>query len=153
MKKLDVLTKYSDELKNAYSLNDIDVIFRNKKHRGVFECRPLFFSKYKYVIYISTREPFREFFLDMDNEIIKGWLAHEFGHIVQYRRMNSFELFWTGVKYLLSHSFRKKFELEANHIAYGMGYEDNLRRSIDYYLESKYLSKKFKNNLRKFYVE
>jgi hypothetical protein len=37
--------------------------------------------------------------------VIVGWLAHELGHVLDYKDRSSINLMWFGVMYYFSHDF------------------------------------------------
>ncbi|MCB9261540.1 MAG: hypothetical protein H6607_04130 [Flavobacteriales bacterium] len=85
------------------------------------------------------------------SEVIVGWLAHELGHILDYKDRSSWNLAWFGVKYYFLTSFLKKAEITADHNAVKHGFIDEIVVSKEFGRNPKYFPKDYIAKLNRLY--
>jgi len=119
--KIEALTALSffPELKN------IKIIFTGKKIRTTMQARPkndiLFKRKNKrtYYVYLNNNKG-KHHSMDLGqfsyNSLV-GILGHELSHVAYYSGKGSLAIAENGILYIISHSFREKFEKETDRTA------------------------------------
>ena len=88
---------------------------------------------------------------DLPGEIIKGWFAHEFGHIVDYENRSVLGMAWYGLKYVFSESFARNAEAEADVIAVQHGFYQYVKKTKEFLL-SDAISSKYRDKLTRNYM-
>ncbi|MDX1628394.1 MAG: hypothetical protein R3345_06825 [Fulvivirga sp.] len=89
---------------------------------------------------------------DLPKDVLTGWFAHELGHIVDYQSFNSLQMIQYGIKYLTSHSFKKKVEHAADYIAIDHGFHDEIIAAKNFILNHHLLDEAYKDKIRKYYM-
>ena len=89
---------------------------------------------------------------DIPNQVLEGWFAHELGHISDYEQYTNFEMLLYGIKYLLSSSFKKKVEHEADYIALKKGFRKEIIATKKYILTEGLFSDRYTSIIKKYYL-
>lgn len=89
---------------------------------------------------------------EVPNEVLKGWFAHELGHVIDYLDRGFLGMLWFGIRYLRSKNFRIRTEHEADKIAVANGFSDSILATKKYILEHSALSAKYKARIKKYYL-
>lgn len=89
---------------------------------------------------------------DVPEKVLKGWFAHELGHIVDYKQHSNFRMIFFGIKYMLFKKFKKKVEHDADYIAITYGYHDEILATKRYIIEHDLIGHKYKNKILKYYL-
>lgn len=106
----------------------VKLVFRPKTNY-VMQARPrvkgFFFGRRTYRVIVSSHEKYRGFLDTLSAEPIRGWFAHELGHIVDYQQRGRLGTVWLAVQYISSEKFRRNVELRTDicAIQHGCGYE------------------------------
>lgn len=90
--------------------------------------------------------------IDVPDDVLKGWFAHELGHLVDYKQHSNFQMIIFGIKYLLSKKFKKKVEHDADYIAITYGYHEEILATKRYIVEHDLIGDKYKNKILKYYL-
>ncbi|NIJ45166.1 hypothetical protein FHR24_001605 [Wenyingzhuangia heitensis] len=85
-------------------------------------------------------------------EVLKGWFAHELGHVSDYKEYSNWGMIWYGIKYLTLKSFKKQVEHKADYIALTKGFKNQLLKTKRYILLSDVFSSKYLINMNKYYM-
>lgn len=85
------------------------------------------------------------------SNVIVGWLAHELGHVVDYKDRSSLNLMWFGVMYYFSYNFLRKAEITADKNAVERGFIDSIVESKRFGRNPKYFPQSYINKLNTFY--
>lgn len=89
---------------------------------------------------------------DVSEEVLKGWFAHELGHVVDYKQHSNIEMIIFGIKYLLFKEFKKKVEHDADYIAITYGFQDEILATKRYIIEHDLIGDKYKSKILKYYL-
>ncbi|NJB81841.1 hypothetical protein [Wenyingzhuangia aestuarii] len=89
---------------------------------------------------------------EVPKDVLKGWFAHELGHVVDYEQHSNFGMLWYGLRYVTSGSFKKKVEHKADYIALKKGFKNSLLKTKRYILLSDVFSSKYLINMNKYYL-
>ena len=109
----------------------------------------------KYYILISERfhiehEEFS--IMDVDDEVLIGWLGHELGHVMDYRDRSSLGMLIFGVKYLFSKKFLKEVERTADRYAVKHGMYQYILATKNFILNNTSITPKYKNRIKELYL-
>ncbi len=89
---------------------------------------------------------------EVPDDVLKGWFAHELGHVMDYLGRSFFGMIWFGFRYVVSKKFRIRTEHEADKIAIKYGMAEDILRTKRYILEHSGLPEKYKARIKKYYM-
>lgn len=89
---------------------------------------------------------------DLPKEVLRGWFAHELGHMVDYEKHSNLEMIGFGIKYLVSDKFKREREHEADSIAIRHGFKQEIIAAKKYILENDFISPTYQNQIKKYYM-
>lgn len=89
---------------------------------------------------------------DVPEEVLKGWFAHELGHVVDYKRHSNFQMIIFGIKYLLFKKFKKKVEYDADYIAITHGFHSQILATKRFIIDHDLIGEKYKKKILKYYL-
>lgn len=90
--------------------------------------------------------------VDVPDNVLKGWFAHELGHVVDYKQHSNFQMIFFGIKYLLSKKFKKKVEHDADYIAITYGFHEEILATKRYIVDHDLIGDKYKDKILKYYL-
>jgi hypothetical protein len=156
-KEAKIALSYYPELKDT----PIEFRFKEGIKKSTMLAQPVFWSlfksrkKRKYLILIDpyieiSGKKFKT--IDVDKEIVVGWLGHELGHIRDYKNRSSLNLIWFGIRYLFSDSYIKEAERAADTYAVASGMEDYILKTKAFILDQADISEIYKQRIKKYYL-
>ncbi|MEB2774167.1 hypothetical protein SYJ56_02555 [Algoriphagus sp. D3-2-R+10] len=89
---------------------------------------------------------------DLPDEVLRGWFAHELGHIVDYENHTNAGMIIYGIRYSLSDQYKREREHEADSIAIRHGFKDEIIVAKKYLLENDFISPAYQSQIKKFYM-
>lgn len=89
---------------------------------------------------------------DLPEEVLKGWFAHELGHMIDYENHSNVGMIAYGIRYTLSDEYKRDREHEADSIAIRHGFKKEIIATKKYLLENDFISPKYQDQLKKFYM-
>ncbi|MHA7130617.1 hypothetical protein [Algoriphagus namhaensis] len=89
---------------------------------------------------------------DLPDEVLRGWFAHELGHIVDYENHSNVGMIAYGIRYTLSDQYKRDREHEADSIAIRHGFRQEIIATKRYLLENDFISPAYQEQLRKNYM-
>jgi hypothetical protein len=107
---------------------------------------------YKITVGIYIKDSDKAHVHDLPEEVLKGWFAHELGHVVDYESYSNFGMISYGIKYLTSKSFKKEVEHKADEYAINHGFGHEIIEAKKYILSSPLFSEDYQNIIRTFYM-
>lgn len=125
------------------------------------QAQPVFSSifrkrgKRSYVILISeTIHIGDDYFdiLDLEDDIMIGWLGHELGHVMDYRSRSGFGMMIFGLRYLYSKNYLKEAERRADSFAIRHGMGNYIIATKNFILNHSDISEKYKDRIRRLYL-
>lgn len=127
-------------LKHFPELKDTYIKFKYKKlPDAIMQVQPYVFSMIfrkkenrKYKIYINLLPSVDAPLEDFPKNVIKGILAHEFGHICYYMERNNISLIMDFLRYPVNCPFKKEFERNTDIIAIQHGLGQYLKEAWQY---------------------
>ncbi|SHI38641.1 hypothetical protein SAMN04488096_101389 [Mesonia phycicola] len=144
-------------------LKDTPIAFRFKKEikKSTMQAQPAFKSIFKskknraYVILISEKFQIEEeefSILNVEDDVLIGWIGHELGHIVDYLHRGTFGMIIFGFKYLFSTAHIQEVERAADTYAVKHGMYQYILATKNFILNNTSISPKYKNRIRKLYM-
>lgn len=88
----------------------------------------------------------------LPEEVLRGWFAHELGHIMDYRNRSSLGLIWFGIRYLSSSTYRRRSEYIADQYAIRHGFHEEIITAKRFILENDLLTPEYKAIIDKYYM-
>ena len=115
-----------------------DFIFRAKSKRH-----------YYVIISTSVKNNSEDLLQRMSKCALTGILAHEYAHIIDYSSRSDLGMIWFGIRYFFD---KKKIETGTDLEAINRGFGDELIEFDRYIYKSKFASKKYLLNKKKYYL-
>ncbi|WP_425391353.1 hypothetical protein [Ekhidna sp.] len=151
---LNVLNQYD-------SLDGYKLILKQRKVKGttmqaqpVINITKLFGGPDRYKIklarYVRDSESIKV--SELPDIVLKGWFAHELGHVVDYAPHSTIGMIKYGIKYLVSSNFRKEVEHRADKIAIDAGFHEEILATKRFVFEHDLIDDSYKNQMRKYYM-
>lgn len=139
----------------------IEFRFSENIRKSVMQAQPLYLTMYKprkkrsYLIKIS-----RYFFLkgkkmhlhDLPEDVLVGWLGHELGHIMDYKRRDAWSMILFGIGYITSKSFIMSAERFADTYAVNHGLGDYILATKNFILHQAGMPKEYIHKINKLYL-
>jgi hypothetical protein len=89
---------------------------------------------------------------DLPEKVLRGWFAHELGHIVDYENHSNIGMIAYGIRYSLFDHYKREREHEADSIAIRYGFKQEIIATKKYLLENDFISSKYQDQLKKYYM-
>ncbi|MGO3690115.1 MAG: hypothetical protein ACTJF0_06625 [Psychroflexus halocasei] len=160
----DVIKPQVEKALSFYpELKDTPITFKFKKDikKSTMQAQPKFASLLKsrknrsFIILISEKfhiegEEFKV--VDVDDDIMIGWIGHELGHVMDYRDRGKFDMFIFGLKYLFSSAHIKEVERAADTFAVEHGMYEYILATKNFILNNTSISPEYKTRIKKLYM-
>jgi len=167
--KIAYINLDSEKIKNSFSsvyqkfnsLHHHQMILEQKRVSGsTMQAQPqialnkLFSNSrnYKITVGIYIKDSDKAHVQDLPEGVLKGWFAHELGHVVDYESYSNLGMISYGIKYLSSKSFKKEIEHRADEYAIDHGFGKEIIEAKKYILSSPLFSEDYQNIIRTFYM-
>lgn len=89
---------------------------------------------------------------DLPVQVLRGWFAHELGHIIDYENHSNAGMIAYGIRYSLSDEYKRQREHEADSIAIRHGFREDIIATKKYLMESDFISPDYQAQLEKYYM-
>lgn len=89
---------------------------------------------------------------DLPDVVLRGWFAHELGHIVDYENHSNVGMIFYGIRYTLSDQYKRDREHQADSIAIRHGFREEIIATKKYLLENDFISPTYQDQLKKYYM-
>ncbi|MGO1752417.1 MAG: hypothetical protein ACTHYV_07985 [Psychroflexus sp.] len=160
----DVIKPQVEKALSYYpELKDTPITFKFKKDikKSTMQAQPKFASLLKsrknrsFIILISEKfhiegEEFKV--VDVDDDIMIGWLGHELGHVMDYRDRGKFDMLIFGLKYLFSSAHIKEVERAADTFAVEHGMYEYILATKNFILNNTSISPEYKARIKRLYM-
>ncbi|MFD2698656.1 hypothetical protein ACFSQ0_11685 [Mesonia sediminis] len=144
-------------------LKDTPIAFRFKKEikKSTMQAQPSFASFLKsrknraYIIFISEKfhiEDEEFSILDVEDDVLIGWIGHELGHVMDYRDRGTLGMAVFGLKYLFSTAHIQEVERTADTYAIKHGMKDYILATKNFILNNADLSPAYKARIKNLYM-
>jgi len=88
----------------------------------------------------------------LPEEILRGWFAHELGHVMDYEIHSNFGMIRFGLKYLFSEKYKKAVEHKADQYAIENGFGADIIKTKRFIYASDLFSEQYKENMKTYYM-
>lgn len=92
------------------------------------------------------------FISDLPKSVLRGWFAHELGHIVDYENHSNAGMIAYGIRYVLSDKYKREREHEADSIAIRHGFRKDVIAAKKYILENDFISPAYQEQIKRYYM-
>lgn len=151
---LEVLTEY--EKLHPYEITLIKEELKNSTMQAqpIINIGNLFSGTKRYKVQLAetVRDAEELVIAEVPRDVLKGWFAHELGHIVDYEIRSNMSMIGYGLRYTFSKKFKRACEHQADSIAIEHGFHKEIIATKKYLLENELVSEAYKEKLRKFYM-
>lgn len=156
MDKIEIAFKKAREYYPELINEDIRIVYSDIS--SVMQSRPkiisLFLKKRTYLIIINNNpENTGINYKKINKETLVGWFGHELAHIIDYKKMNFFQLIIFGIKYLFSRSFKRKIERKTDTTAVNRGLGKKLIKTIRIVTKNPKIKLNYRKNISKYYLK
>lgn len=155
--EVEIALSYYPELKNT----TINFEFKKEIKKSTMQAQPDFNSFFKskgnraYNIFISETVNIKGetyFTKNMPKDVLIGWIGHELGHVMDYRKRSNLNLIWFGIKYLLSDNHIAEAERSADTFAIKSGMEKYILKTKEFILNQANIDKEYIARIKKYYL-
>lgn len=152
---------FTNVLHSYQSLHTYEIILEQKPVKGsTMQAQPVIswrsllggISKYKVSLAVYVRDSKQLKVNELPQDVLTGWFAHELGHVVDYEAYSTLSMIGYGIRYLLSDSFKRKVEHQADYIAIRNGFRAEIIAAKRFILENELLDDAYKSKIRKYYM-
>lgn len=144
-------------------LKEVPITFKFKKkiRKSTMQAQPRYSSFFKkrknreYVILISKKfhiEDDTYNILDVADKIMIGWIGHELGHIMDYKRRSAVGMLIFGFKYLFFHKHIQTVERTADTFAVKHGMGEYILATKNFILNHSNISPTYKSRIKRLYL-
>ena len=151
---------FIDVFKGFKSLHSHKIILKRKNIRKTtMQAQPIinghFFNRKRraYAVYFRETTLIHEDIKvkDLPEDVLKGWYAHEFGHIVDYQNRGPWNMIWFGITYLLSEHRKCGAEKMADVYAVKNGFAKEIKAMKTYIIEHADIDPDYRARIKKYY--
>lgn len=108
----------------------------------------------EYVIHVSPRSKIDPAVRtsSMPSDVLRGWFAHELGHVMDYLQRSWSQLIRFGLDYSFSNSARIGMEKAADIYAIRYGFGKEIKATKDFILNHADVDERYKEQINKYYL-
>jgi hypothetical protein len=151
---LEVLAEY--EKLHPYEITLIKEELKNSTMQAqpIINLKNLFSGTKRYKVQLAetVRDAEEIIISEVPRDVLKGWFAHELGHIVDYEVRSNMSMIGFGLKYTFSDKFKRACEHQADSIAIEHGFHNEIIATKKFILENELVGEAYKEKLRKYYM-
>ncbi|MEX1003645.1 MAG: hypothetical protein WDZ35_16115 [Crocinitomicaceae bacterium] len=161
IKNEKIIAIFKEVLEEFESLHNCEIVLGRKRLRSsTMQAQPdirlwdIFSTTNRYKVNLGYHIKDKEELIiaNVPDEVLKGWFAHELGHLVDYRQHSNLKMLAFGFKYVFSSSFRMKAEHDADYIAIKYGFFEEILATKDYILDHDLIEDEYKAKIKKYYL-
>ena len=151
---LDVWKEYKSLHSYRFSVVQKHLSSSTMEARPVIDLSDVFGKKRGYKLNVADKvlDSGELLVADLPEEVLRGWFAHELGHIVDYENHSNFGMITYGIRYSLSDTYKREREHEADSIAIRHGFRKEVIATKRYLLENDFISTSYQDQLKKYYM-
>lgn len=157
----EILKEAMAALAHYPELKDVSIEFKFKKHlqKSFMQAQPkltdIFKKERHYLVLMNWKlsiEHEQYSILNIPSDTLIGWLGHELGHLMDYRRKSGMGLIIFGLRYLTSYKFIRKAERAADIFAITHGMKDYILSTKNFILNHTGFSETYKKRIKRLYL-
>lgn len=151
---LDVWKEYKELHSYGFDVIQNTLSSSTMQAQPVIELSDIFGKNRRYKIDVAEKVLDSDDLLlsDLPDKVLRGWFAHELGHIVDYENHSNIGMVTYGIRYVLSDKFKREREHEADSIAIRHGFRSDVIAAKKFILENDFISPDYQNQIKKYYM-
>ena len=151
---LDVWQEYKELHDYGFDVIQSNLSSSTMQAQPVIELSDIFGKNRRYKLDVAERVMGSNdlYIADLPTNVLRGWFAHELGHIVDYENHSNFGMVTYGIRYVLSDKFKREREHEADSIAIRHGFRTDVIAAKKYILENDFISPAYQAQIKKYYM-
>jgi len=151
---LDVWQSYKSLHKYGFDVLQSNLSSSTMQAQPVIELSDIFGKNRRYKLDVAEKvmDSGDLYLSDLPQDVLRGWFAHELGHIVDYENHSNFGMITFGIRYVLSDDYKREREHEADSIAIRHGFRTDVIAAKKYILENDFISPAYQNQIKKYYM-
>ena len=151
---LDVWQQYKELHSYGFDVIQSNLSSSTMQAQPVIELSDIFGKNRKYKLDVAEKVLDSEdlFIADLPENVLRGWFAHELGHIVDYENHSNAAMIAYGIRYVLSEKYKREREHEADSIAIRHGFRTDVIAAKKYILENDFISPAYQDQIKRYYM-
>ncbi|REG94494.1 hypothetical protein [Algoriphagus antarcticus] len=151
---LEVWQHYTSLHRYGFEVVQKDLTTSTMQARPVIDLGDVFGKKRQYRLDVAEKvlDSGEINVADLPEEVLRGWFAHELGHIVDYENHSNAGMIAYGIRYSLSDEYKREREHEADSIAIRHGFREEIIVAKKYLLENDFISPAYQSQIKKYYM-
>ncbi len=151
---LEVWNDYQDLHQYGFDIVQSTVSSSTMQAQPVIELTDIFGKNRRYRLDIAEKilDSGDLYIKDLPEDVLRGWFAHELGHIVDYENHSNFGMITYGIRYVMSDTYKREREHEADSIAIRQGFRTDIIAAKKYILENDFISPAYQDQIKKYYM-
>ena len=156
------LKTYFEEVYKVYEdLHPYKMVLQQKRVKAstmqaqpIISLRSLLGGKRKYKIQMGVfvKDSTEALIESLPEKVIKGWYAHELGHLIDYEEYSDHQMVIYGIKYLSSEAFKRKVEHDADLHAINHGFGEEIIAAKKFIFSSELFGEQYKQHIKTYYM-
>lgn len=151
---LEVWQEYNSLHGYGFDVIQSELTSSTMQAQPVIDLSELFGSSRRYRLELAEKvmDSGDLYLADLPEDVLRGWFAHELGHIVDYENHTNFGMVTYGIRYVLSDKFKREREHDADSIAIRHGFRNDVIAAKKYILENDFISPAYQDQIKKYYM-
>jgi hypothetical protein len=151
---LEVWEEYKDLHQYGFDIVQNTVSSSTMQAQPVIELSDIFGKNRRYRLDVAEKilDSGDLYIEDLPQDVLRGWFAHELGHIVDYENHSNFGMITYGIRYVMSDKYKREREHEADSIAINKGFRTDIIAAKKYILENDFISPAYQDQIKKYYM-
>ena len=151
---LDVWQHYSELHSYGFEVIQSNLASSTMQAQPVINLRDIFGKNRQYKLDVAEKVLDSDdlYIADLPDNVLRGWFAHELGHIVDYENHSNAGMVAYGIRYVLSDKYKREREHEADSIAIRHGFRKDVIAAKKYILENDFISPAYQDQIKRYYM-
>ncbi|PZX54971.1 M48 family metalloprotease [Algoriphagus chordae] len=151
---LDVWQHYKELHNYSFDVIQSKLSSSTMQAQPVIEISDVFGKNRRYKLDVAEKVLDSEdlYIADLPENVLRGWFAHELGHIVDYENHSNLGMIVYGLRYTFSDQYKRDREHEADSIAIRHGFRGDVIAAKKYILENDFISPAYQIQISKYYM-
>lgn len=151
---LDVWEQYKELHSYGFEVVQSSLSSSTMQAQPVIDLGDVFNKNRKYRLDVAEKVFGSEdlYIADLPDDVLRGWFAHELGHIVDYENHTNAGMIAFGIRYIFSDQYKREREHEADSVAIRHGFRSDVIVAKKYLLENEFISPAYQSQIKKYYM-
>lgn len=143
------------------ALHDAEIVLERKVLKGsTMQAQPVIslvglFGKiesYRISLAKHVRDTENLLVNELPEDVLRGWFAHELGHVVDYHSRSPIEMLGYGIRYLSSGNYRRMVEHKADQIAFEHGFLEDVLKTKEFLFHNDLIKEEYRRKMMRYYM-